>query len=93
MRVATTVKNATIWTAAARRVRERCPSFTKFFIWMVASNQWFMEGIEAPMPCAQHSLSAEDKSNCPKVPPSSGLLLEAVLYRGNLPRSGYSVGR
>jgi hypothetical protein len=49
----------------------------------------FMEGLMQPDALrARILLWAEEQIKLSKLPPSSGRVLEAVLYRGNLPRSG-----
>jgi hypothetical protein len=62
---------------------------TKFFLEVCIDQVKFMEGLMQPDALrARTLLWAEEQIKLSKLPPSSGRAIEAVLYRGNLPRSG-----
>jgi len=68
---------------------EALAAFTKFFLEVCVDQVEFMEGLMKPDALrARILLWAEEQIKLSKLPPSSGRVLEAVLYRGNLPRSG-----
>jgi Fic family protein len=68
---------------------EALAAFTKFFLEVCIDQVEFMEGLMQPDALrARILLWAEEQIKLSKLPPSSGRVLEAVLYRGNLPRSG-----
>ena len=67
---------------------EALTAFTKFFLEVCVDQVAFMEGLMRPDALrARILLWAEEQIKLSKLPPSSGRVLEAVLYRGNLPRS------
>src|SRR6267154_554544 len=67
---------------------EALAAFTKFFLEVCVDQVEFMEGLTQPDALrARILLWAEEQIKLSKLPPSSGRVLEAVLYRGNLPRS------
>jgi Fic family protein len=68
---------------------EALAAFTKFFVEACIDQVEFMEGLMQPDALrARILLWAEEQIKLSKLPPTSGRVLEAVLYRGNLPRSG-----
>lgn len=68
---------------------EALAAFTKFFLEVCVDQVEFMEGLMQPDALrARILLWAEEQIKLSKLPPNSGRVLEAVLYRGNLPRSG-----
>ena len=68
---------------------EAVAAFTKFFLEVCVDQVEFMEGLMQPDALrARILLWAEEQIKLSKLPPSSGRVLEALLYRGNLPRSG-----
>lgn len=68
---------------------EALAAFTKFFLEVCVDQVEFMEGLMQPDALrARILLWAEEQIKLSKLPPSSGRVLEAVLYRGNLPRRG-----
>jgi hypothetical protein len=67
---------------------EALAAFTKFFLVVCIDQVEFMEGLMQPNALrARILLWAEEQIKLSKLPPNSGRVLEAVLYRGNLPRS------
>lgn len=67
---------------------EALAAFTKFFLEVCIDQVEFMEGLMQPDALRTRILLwAEEQTKLSKLPPSSGRVLEAVLYRGNLPRS------
>jgi Fic family protein len=67
---------------------EALAAFTKFFLEVCVDQVEFMEELMQPDALrARILLWAEEQIKLSKLPPSSGRVLEAVLYRGNLPRS------
>jgi Fic family protein len=67
---------------------EALGAFTKFFLEVCIDQVEFMEGVMQPDALRTRILLwAEEQIKLSKLPPSSGRVLEAVLYRGNLPRS------
>jgi Fic family protein len=67
---------------------EALAAFTKFFLEVCIDQVEFMEGLMQPDALRTRILLwAEEQIKLSKLPPSSGRVLEAVLYRGNLPRS------
>jgi len=67
---------------------EALAAFTKFFLEVCIDQVEFMEGLMRPDALrARILLWAEEQIKLSKLPPSSASVLEAVLYRGNLPRS------
>ena len=68
---------------------EALAALTKFFLEVCVDQVEFMEGLMQPDALrARILLWAEEQIKLSKLPPSSGRVLEALLYRGNLPRSG-----
>jgi Fic family protein len=68
---------------------EALAAFTKFFLEVCVDQVEFMEGLMQPDALrARILLWAEEQIKLSRLPPNSGRVLEAVLYRGNLPRSG-----
>jgi Fic family protein len=68
---------------------EALAAFTKFFLEVCVDQVEFMEGLMQPDALrARILLWTEEQIKLSKLPPSSGRVLEALLYRGNLPRSG-----
>ena len=66
---------------------EALAAFTKFFLEVCVDQVEFMDGLMQPDALrARILLWAEEQIKLSKLPPSSGRVLEAVLYRGNLPR-------
>lgn len=67
---------------------EALAAFTKFFLEVCIDQVEFMEGLMQPDALRTRILLwAEEQIKLSKLPPTSGRVLEAVLYRGNLPRS------
>lgn len=67
---------------------EALAAFTKFFLLVCIDQVEFMEGLMQPDVLRTRILLwAEEQIKLSKLPPNSGRVLEAVLYRGNLPRS------
>jgi Fic family protein len=67
---------------------EALAAFSKFFLEVCIDQVDFMEELMQPEALrARILLWAEEQIKLSKLPPSSGRVLEAVLYRGNLPRS------
>lgn len=67
---------------------ETLVAFAKFFLEVCIDQVEFMEDLMQPDALrARILLWAEEQIKLSKLPPSSGRVLEAVLYRGNLPRS------
>ena len=67
---------------------EALAAFTKFFLEVCIDQVEFMKGLMQPDALrARILLWAEEQIKLSKLPPNSGRVLEAVLYRGNLPRS------
>ena len=67
---------------------EALAAFTKFFLLVCIDQVEFMEGLMQPNVLRTRILLwAEEQIKLSKLPPNSGRVLEAVLYRGNLPRS------
>ena len=61
--------------------------FTKYFLTTSIDQVTYMEGLMQPEQLrARILLWAEEQMRLSKLPPKSGALLEAVLYRGELPR-------
>ena len=61
--------------------------FTKFFLTACIDQVTFMEGLMQPDQLrARILLWAEEEIRLNTLPPKSGSILEAVLYRGELPR-------
>jgi Fic family protein len=68
---------------------EALAAFTKFFLEVCIDQVEFIEGLMQPDALrARILLWAEEQIKLSKLPPNSSRILEAVLYRGNLPRSG-----
>ena len=62
-------------------------SFTKFFLQTCIDQVTFMEGLVQPDRLRDRILHwAEEEIRLDKLPPRSGAVLEAILYRGQLPR-------
>jgi len=66
---------------------EALAEFTRFFLAACIDQVTFMEGLVQPDRLRTRiRLWAEDEVRLGKLPPKSGSILEAVLYRGELPR-------
>jgi Fic family protein len=66
---------------------EALADFTRFFLTICVDQVTFMEGLVQPDHLrARILLWAEEEIRIGKLPPKSGSILEAVLYRGELPR-------
>jgi len=66
---------------------ESLAEFTKFFLTTCIDQVTFMEGLMQPDQLrARILLWAEEEIRFDKLPPKSGAVLEALLYRGELPR-------
>ena len=66
---------------------EALAEFTRFFLTICIDQVTFMEGLVQPDHLrARILLWAEEEIRIGKLPPKSGSILEAVLYRGELPR-------
>jgi Fic family protein len=67
---------------------EALASFTGFFLRVCIDQVNFMEGLMQPTQLRTRILLwAEEESRMGSLPPKSGNILEALLYRGELPRS------
>jgi Fic family protein len=67
---------------------ETLASFTRFFLKTCIDQVTFMEGLMQPDRLRTRILLwAEEETRLDKLPPKAGNILEAVLYRGELPRS------
>jgi Fic family protein len=67
---------------------EALAAFTNFFLEVCIDQVEFMEELMQPDALRERIfLWAEEQIKLSKLPPNSGRVLEAVLYRGNLPRS------
>lgn len=74
-------------TAAAGSVRKRWPNFANFLLSVCIDQVTFMESLVQPDRLRAHIiLWAEEEVRLGTLPPKSGSILEAVLYRGELPR-------
>jgi Fic family protein len=66
---------------------ERLAEFTRFFLTTCLDQVTFMEGLMQPDSLrARILLWTEEEIRLDRLPPKSGAILEAVLYRGELPR-------
>lgn len=66
---------------------ENLAEFTRFFLTTCLDQVAFMEGLMQPDQLrARILLWAEEEIRLDRLPPKSGAILEAVLYRGELPR-------
>jgi Fic family protein len=66
---------------------EALAAFTQFFLTICIDQVTFMEGLTQPDQLRTRILLwAEEESRLNRLPPKSGTLLEAILYRGELPR-------
>jgi hypothetical protein len=66
---------------------EALAEFTRFFLAMCLDQVTFMEGLVEPDRLrARIMVWAEEETRLEKLPPRSGAILEAILYRGELPR-------
>ncbi len=66
---------------------EALASFTRFFLETCLDQVTFMEGLMQPERLrARILLWAEEETRLNKLPPRAGSLIEALLYRGELPR-------
>ena len=66
---------------------EALAEFTRFFLQICIDQVTFMEGLMQPDRLrARILLWAEEEIRLGALPPKSGAILEAVLYRGELPR-------
>ena len=82
-----TCHGATISTAAGNLSEENLAEFTRFFLTTCIDQVTFMEGLMQPEQLRTRILLwAEEEIRLNKLPPKSGAVLEAVLYRGELPR-------
>src|SRR5258708_3873849 len=67
---------------------ESLSEFTRFFLALCIDQVSFMESLVAPTTLRTRILlSAEEETRLGRLPPRSGTVLEAILYRGELPRS------
>src|ERR1700730_11323840 len=67
---------------------ETIARFTDFFLTICLDQVTFMEGLMQPEQLrARILLWAEEETRLDNLPPKSGKILEAVLYRGELPRA------
>jgi Fic family protein len=67
---------------------ENLAEFTRFFLTTCLDQVAFMEGLMQPQQLrARILLWAEEEIRLDRLPPKSGAILEAVLYRGELPRA------
>jgi Fic family protein len=70
------------------RSEEALADFTKFFLTVCIDQVTFMEGLAQPDRLRHRILAwAEEEIKLGLLPPKAGNILEAVLYRGELPRS------
>jgi Fic family protein len=66
---------------------ENLAEFTKFFLTVCIDQVTFMEGLMQPEQLRTRILLwAEEEIRLDRLPPKSGAVLEALLYRGELPR-------
>jgi Fic family protein len=66
---------------------EALAEFTRFFLTVCIDQVTFMEGLVQPDRLRTRILLwAEEETRLGKLPPKSGSIIEAVLYRGELPR-------
>jgi Fic family protein len=66
---------------------EALAAFTRFFLTACIDQVDFMEGLVQPARLRSRILLwVEEESRADKLPPKAGAILEAVLYRGELPR-------
>jgi Fic family protein len=69
------------------RSEENLATFTRFFLSACLDQVTFMEGLMQPAGVlARIKLWAEEEIRLDRLPPKSGAILEAALYRGELPR-------
>jgi Fic family protein len=67
---------------------ENLAEFTRFFLTTCLDQVAFMEGLMQPQQLrARILLWTEEEIRLDRLPPKSGAILEAVLYRGELPRA------
>jgi Fic family protein len=67
---------------------ENLAKFTHFFLTICLDQVAFMEGLMQPQQLrARILLWTEEEIRLDRLPPKSGAILEAVLYRGELPRA------
>jgi Fic family protein len=67
---------------------ENLAEFTRFFLTTCLDQVSFMEGLMQPQQLrARILLWTEEEIRLDRLPPKSGAILEAVLYRGELPRA------
>jgi Fic family protein len=67
---------------------ENLAEFTRFFLTTCLDQVAFMEGLMQPQQLrARILLWAEEEIRLDRLPPKSGVILEALLYRGELPRA------
>ncbi|MEA3174150.1 MAG: hypothetical protein QOF42_1561 [Gammaproteobacteria bacterium] len=67
---------------------ENLAEFTRFFLTTCIDQVAFMEGLMQPQQLrARILLWAEEEIRLDRLPPKSGAILEALLYRGELPRA------
>jgi len=65
---------------------EALAAFTKFFLTVCIDQVTFMEGLVQPDRLRARILLWADEERVGELPPKSGSILEAILYRGELPR-------
>ncbi|MDR1828488.1 MAG: Fic family protein [Methylobacteriaceae bacterium] len=67
---------------------EELAAFTRFFLETCLDQVRFMRGLVEPGKLRARILAwAEEETRAQRLPPKAGAVLEAVLYRGNLPRA------
>jgi len=82
------VSAETILTVAATSARKRLGEFARFFLSVCIDQATFMESLVQPDRLrARITLWAQEEVRLGMLPPKSGIILEAVLYRGELPRA------
>ena len=73
---------------------EALASFTRFFLETCIDQVTFMEGLMQPDRLRTRILLwAEEEARMKALPPKAGAVLEAILYRGELPRGADARGR
>jgi Fic family protein len=75
------------WDGRGTLSEEELASFTQFFLTVCIDQVTFMLGLVRPDRLRERILAwAEQEIRRGEIPPKSGLILEALLYRGELPR-------
>ncbi|MFO1207093.1 MAG: Fic family protein [Burkholderiales bacterium] len=70
------------------RSEEALAAFTRFFLELCLDQVRFMEGLVEPNRLRERILLwAEEEARSDNLPPRSGVVLEALLFRGELPRA------